>query len=379
MRFILLLFCACSCLGLSTIIPEHSRSFDTFQETPRAQETSSISLSPDSMTVHQWIAPYRRWFYYTDFVVSTATEKQLGFSMVDGPTVFRGDSLWQMLYFGFDGRGYQSCLAVSQDLIHWVGRGRVLGFGARGSFDFGGVTLTAPLYDSYDIVKPPRLKRWKGRYWSLYGSYPEQGGYELGAGSQGLAWSSNGITWQRCSDLSPVLSIVGSAPWENRVVYAPYLLEHNGLFWNFYNAKGLSGREQIGIATSKDLIRWQRFSGNPIIRNREGLSDALLAADPRVYWDRDHWTMFYFGASRDPKDGKVHAHIMVAFSIDLMKWYQHPEPIVKAGGHPGGLDNIHAHNVSIIHDKSNGILYMFYCAVGAKGRGISLLTNKPIS
>jgi hypothetical protein len=39
--------------------------------------------------------------------------------------------------------------------------------------------------------------------------------------------------------------------------------------------------------------------------------------------------MFYFGVG---KDG---AHIMVAYSTDLTNWTTDPEPLYKAGGHPG--------------------------------------------
>jgi hypothetical protein len=75
-------------------------------------------------------------------------------------------------------------------------------------------------------------------------------------------------------------------------------------------------------------------------------------------------------------DGLVHAHTMTAFSYDLKQWISHPEPILKAGGH--GLDSVHAHNISLVYNELNDTLYMFYCAVGKKGRGIALLTNKPL-
>ena len=82
--------------------------------------------------------------------------------------------------------------------------------------------------------------------------------------------------------------------------------------------------------------------------------------------------MFYFGV------GRGGAHIMVAFSRDLVHWTAHPEPLYKAGGHPSGLDKQYAHKISLVHNPENDTFYLYYCACGNKGRGIGLLTSKPL-
>src|SRR4051812_24339780 len=38
---------------------------------------------------------------------------------VDCPTVFRKNNRWYMSYLVFDGRGYETWLAESKDLLHW--------------------------------------------------------------------------------------------------------------------------------------------------------------------------------------------------------------------------------------------------------------------
>jgi predicted GH43/DUF377 family glycosyl hydrolase len=82
--------------------------------------------------------------------------------------------------------------------------------------------------------------------------------------------------------------------------------------------------------------------------------------------------MFYFGVNQ------AGAHIMAAFSRDLLHWTSCPEPLYKAGGHPGGLDSDYAHKISLVYNPANDTYYMFYCAVGNRGRGIGLLTNRKI-
>jgi predicted GH43/DUF377 family glycosyl hydrolase len=160
-------------------------------------------------------------------------------------------------------------------------------------------------------------------------------------------------------------------PWEKDCIYQPWLVEHERKYYNLYSAAN-GGIEQTGLAQSFDLVNWSRYARNPIIRNRPGGYDERFASDPKVFRDGDHWTVIYFGV------GRGGAHIMIAFSHDLMQWTAHPEPLYKAGGHPGGLDKTYAHKVSLVYNPQNDTFYMFYCAVGNRGRGIGLITSKPL-
>jgi predicted GH43/DUF377 family glycosyl hydrolase len=77
--------------------------------------------------------------------------------------------------------------------------------------------------------------------------------------------------------------------------------------------------------------------------------------------------------------GRGGAHIMAAFCRDLQHWTAHPEPLCKAGGHPGGLDKTYAHKISSVYHPKNEIFYMYYCTVGSKGRRIGLVTSKRLN
>src|ERR1700760_2592343 len=52
---------------------------------------------------------------------------------VDCPFPFRHDGMWFMTYIGFDGKGYQTGLASSDDLFTWRKEGLILGRGPAGS------------------------------------------------------------------------------------------------------------------------------------------------------------------------------------------------------------------------------------------------------
>jgi len=327
----------------------------------------------DQATLAAWSAPYRGWHYLPDHVI-TSSPNIPGFEdfhNTDVPTVYQlpgQPDKWYMSFIGFNGQGYNSFVAESTDLVHWTHPRLALGFGKPGEFDFGGRVVGAYLYESYDIKAPRVLKKWHGKYWTLYGAYPHQGGYELEPGYEGIASSVDGVNWTRAQD-RPTLSVhdpdVGV--WEKDCIYQPWLVKHDGRFYDFYNAKGQS--EQTGVAFSDDLLNWKRYPGNPVVHVRPGGYDANFASDPKVYRDNDHWTMFYFGV------GQGGAHIMIAFSPDLLHWTSDPEPLYKADGNPSGLDRQYAHKTSLVYNPKNKTFYLYYCAVGDKGRGIGLITS----
>jgi hypothetical protein len=328
-------------------------------------------------TLDTWSAPYRNWHYWPDHVIPAEPDipGYPAFRNTDVPCVYQlpgATNRYFMSYIAFDGHGYNSFTAESTNLLEWTNHRLAMGFGTPDTFDHGGRVIGAYLYDSYDVRALRLLKRYEDRYWTLYGAYPRQGGYELRPGYEGLAQSLNGLTWERAQD-APTLSVFDTdcASWESDCIYQPWLLEHKGRFFNFYNAAN-GNREQTGLAFSHNLRNWIRYPANPVIHNQPDGFDAQFASDPKVYRDGDHWTMFYFGV------GHGGAHIMVAFSRDLVHWTPHPDPLYKAGGHPEGLDNTYAHKTSLIYHAPTDIFYLYYCAVGNRGRGIGLLTSKPL-
>lgn len=336
-------------------------------------------MTIDQTTLDRWAAPYRGWYYRPHHVIPSVPDipGHESFQNTDAPHIFQRPGktdTWYMSFIGFNGQGYNSFVAESDNLIQWKNMRLAMGFGKEGEFDFGGCVIGAFLYESYDVKAPRVLKAREGKFWTLYGCYAKQGGYEIDPGYEGVAVSDDGITWRRAKD-APILSVhdadVGT--WEQDCIYQPWLVEHEGRFYNFYNAKRMpEWIEQSGVATSKDLLTWKRYAVNPVLCIRPGAYDGNFLGDGKVFRDGDHWAMFYIGV------GKGGAHIMIAFLQDLLHWTAHPEPLYKAGGHPSGLDTKYAHKISLVFNPKNGIFYLYYCACGNKGRGIGLITSKPL-
>jgi len=328
-------------------------------------------------TIRAWSARFRGWHYWPEAIIPADPKIPgfEGFVNPDAPCVYQlpgKPNRWYMSFIAFNGQGYNSFVAESTDLIHWQHPRLAMGFGPPGSFDHGGSVIGAFLYQSYDIRAPRVLKRRAGKFWTLYGAYPKQGGYELRPGFEGVAFSEDGLTWKRARS-QPILSVfdADAGEWERDCIYQPWLVEEGGRFYDFYNAAHGSV-EQTGVAFSKDLFLWDRYPGNPVVRVQAGGYNAEFASDPKVFRDGDHWVMFFFGV------GHGGAHIMVAYSRDLLHWTVDPEPLYKAGGHPGGLDAQYAHKISLVYNPANQTFYLYYCAVGVHGRCIGLLTSKPL-
>jgi beta-xylosidase len=345
-------------------------------DTPRAAE-SAVTSDISRETLDQWCAPYRGWHHWPDYVVPAEPHiaGYEAFHNTDCPCIYQlpgQPDKWFMSFIAFNGQGYNSFVAESVDLVHWANPRLAMGFGPAGEFDAGGCVIGAFLYESYDLKAPRVLKRRDGKYWTLYGCYPRQGGYELRPGYEGVACSTDGLVWQRAKN-APILAVQDPdcAPWEKDCIYQPWLVEHRGRFFNFYNAAN-GGTEQTGLAFSADLLNWMRYPANPVIHNRAGGYDEQFASDPKVFRDGDHWIMFYFGV------GRGGAHIMAAGSRDLVHWAAHPEPLYKAGDNPSGLDKQYAHKISMVWNPKNQMFYLYYCACGNKGRGIGMITSKPL-
>jgi predicted GH43/DUF377 family glycosyl hydrolase len=300
--------------------------------------------------------------------------------LVDGPFVFRLGDEFRLSYIGFDGIGYQTGLARSTDLVNWTRIGCILGRHPDNPILRYNIAMMWIVREN-DALGPGRLKKVKGRYLGAWHAYPGSG-YEAGAAVIGLCWSDDLLHWDVGE---PILRSddTDAKAWEQGGLYKPCLVEFDGTFYLFYNAKtkplpksdGGGWHEQTGFATSKDLKHWTRSPFNPIIPNGPGGSwDDRFASDPcALRWD-DKWAVFYYGLSS--KDGK--ARDLLAIGANPGQLIKTDNPLVSPGP-PGSVDDDYAHKPSIITWK--GDLYHFYTAVSGKWphdiRGISVGRSRP--
>lgn len=282
---------------------------------------------------------------------------------VDCPFVFTVDGRQGMTYVGWDGTGYQTALSWRSD-DGWEPGEVILPRDPSDPVRRYNAALTSIVRDN-DLWGPGELRRFDGWYLATYHAYPGSG-YEAGPGVIGFLRSRDLVSWEPVGD---VLRPDDGASWESGGLYKSWLLEHEGLFYLFYNAKDHDDYgsiavppewlEQTGIAVSRDLTGWERLSGTPALSvGGSGQFDERFASDPCVLRDGDTWVMFYFGLAADG-----HAREGVATSNDLVTWTKSDEVLIDVG-EPGSIDETHAHKPAVI--AVGGVLEHYYTAVSAQ-------------
>ncbi len=289
---------------------------------------------------------------------------------LDCPSVFRHRGRWFMVYIQFDGAGYDTHLAASDDLLAWQPLGKILSRGAEG-WDKEQLAGFVALQD-HRWGGSAELQTFDGRYWLSYCGGALKG-YETDPLAIGLAWTqdpSKPVAWTRLE--RPVLSRdqPDARPWEKLTQYKSHIVfdRERSLGWPyvmFYNAKTVSGYERIGMAVSSNMVTWQRYGREPVIDNGRGIS-----GDPQIVRMEDVWVMFYFGAFWRPG-----AFDTFACSRDLAHWTKWTGPDLVAPSEP--WDKTYAHKPWLL--KQNGVVYHFYCAVGDQGRVIALATSRKLN
>lgn len=332
--------------------------------------------------IQKYLTPYK---YPEPVLVGSGVEGAYDACAVDVPFVFRHNDKFYMMHVGHDGKGYQTALAVSDDLLHWTHKGVILERLPEDSdrWDKVGAAGTWIIKESDNFEDVPTLKKIDGKYWMVYHSYP-QTGYEAGPAEIGLAWCEDEelMEWHRLD--KPVYSYKDGDDWEKGGLYKACIVEFDGTYYMFYNAKDTQKRwiEQTGMAKSKDLLHWERCKENPVVPITPDAWCSRFLSDPYILKDGDTYLNFFFGY-----DGKVYKHAQdgLALSKDLVHWNKVEEPIIPSGAE-GEIDEGHAHKASIVN--YNGTLYHFYCAtrpwkegdatkIFNEFRTIAVAANKP--
>lgn len=314
---------------------------------------------------------------------------------IDCPTVFHEGDYWYMTYVcyngkeGNDGRGYETWIAKSNDLLHWTTLGRILAFAPEGGNLWdqnqrGGF----PSLIDYRWGGSYEIQPFKNRHYLTYIGGPGTGYEAVNAPlSIGLASTADDVTEPHQWDTQtlPLMSYndKDSQWWEQMTQYKSTIYwlkdrkhrisgEEKYPFVMFYNAGGKDAThpkgERIGIALSKDMRHWKRYHGNPIFAHD---TDGTITGDAQIVNIDGVWVMFYFSAFNPARE--YNAYNTFALSRDLIHWQDWTGPDLISPSKP--YDEMFAHKSYVV--KHNGVVYHFYCAVNNAGqRGIALATSR---
>lgn len=204
--------------------------------------------------------------------------------------VFFRRQYWN-LYSGYDGRTWHTLSAVSQDGNAWLKTGRVL----------------SP-------------EGWEGNYMAANGSAfanDDEILYWYEAGNPiriGLARSRDGASWTK--EPQAVVPLGPRGSFDEVAVADPYVIRTGSFYYLFYLGMDRAMRQRLGLARSRDGLRWEKLRANPVLElGPRGAFDEVGLGEPAVWTSGGAWWMLYTG-----RDRAEHRRIGLARSADGVHW-----------------------------------------------------------
>jgi predicted GH43/DUF377 family glycosyl hydrolase len=227
-----------------------------------------------------------------------------GWDAVDvlNPSVIRFQDRYLNLYSGYDGKAWHTGAAESRDGWEWRKLGQVL----------------SP-------------EGWEGSYIAANGSAIVHRGeilYWYQAGDPvriALARSNDGVNWKRHS--AAVLDTGPRGSWDERGVADPYVIAAEGRLVMYYLGVDRARRQRLGVAISDDGVTWTKLRSNPILElGAFGAFDEIGLGEPAVWASHGHYWMLYTGRDREEV-----RRIGLASSRDGVRWERDARAPVLSG------------------------------------------------
>ncbi|MEI7730490.1 MAG: family 43 glycosylhydrolase [Verrucomicrobiota bacterium] len=100
--------------------------------------------------------------------------------------------------------------------------------------------------------------------------------------------------WTHLSKDGPILK--PELPWEGECIEAASIIRRNGQLYMFYAGSYDNTPQQIGVATSKDGVKWTRLFNEPFLRNgRPGEWNSSESGHPGIFDDGARSFLFFQG------------------------------------------------------------------------------------
>lgn len=126
---------------------------------------------------------------------------------------------------------------------------------------------------------------------------PEMKIQMLGVAGADLKSDFDRASWKHLCD-APILK--PELPWEKKCIEAPSLCRRGDDLIMFYAGGYNNDPQQVGIAISRDGLKWERLSTEPFLRNGQpGDWNASESGHPGVFTTRDGQTWLFYQGNND--------------------------------------------------------------------------------
>ncbi len=209
-----------------------------------------------------------------------------------------------------------------------------------------------------------------------YAATPDSAANEGGLLKFGLATSVDGVIWERCPD-NPILERGEPESWEGRWIESPCVMRTDSLYFIWYSGVSNEWQIQVGLATSTDGIRWQKYTDNPVFSPSRGSDwDSVGVYAPQVRLLRSRFVMLYTGLVFSPTGYDFSkSQTGLAVSDDGIHW-------VRASDRPvlsGTLDDWDAAGpFTLDWVETNNQLHLIYVSSGKVGAARSTVDKSGV-
>jgi beta-1,2-mannosidase len=138
------------------------------------------------------------------------------------------------------------------------------------------VLVSEAPYEKGGGVEDPRLQKVGGTYYLTYTGYNNVDGAapDKKDAQLCLATSTDLIHWQRQGVIIPSYQGKWNVRWTKSGAIVPEKI--NGKYWMYYLADAKGKDQQMGVAYSEDLLHWTEALDRPVMASREGSFDSQV-------------------------------------------------------------------------------------------------------
>jgi predicted GH43/DUF377 family glycosyl hydrolase len=217
--------------------------------------------------------------------------------------------------------------------------------------------------------------------WVLYFYTLDGGGFE-GPGEIGRA-TAPAPTGPWTIHPDPVLTPGPDGAWDDVQVSGPNVLRVEDGYLMYYDAMGNGNSSRIGMATSIDGIRWEKYNdpatndpafaeSDPVLRVSSEGWDSRRVIDPNVIQTSDGFEMIYLATSGSRKFAPGEFAFGMAVSSDGVNWTKSDQnPVLSNTDHPQWLQ---AYLASLLYIEGTYFLYFDRVSTGSGGTNVYLAT-----
>ena len=184
-----------------------------------------------------------------------------------------------------NGRKDAICHAVSADGIHFQRNATNPIFRPTGDWNCGRAIDAEVIF-------------FKDKYFLYFASRdPEYKKQILGVATAPADTDFNREDWTLAADSSILYPVL---PWEGECIEGASVIRRGRKLYMFYAGAYNNWPQQVGVAVSKDGIRWKRMSDTPFLPNgKEGEWNSSESGHPHIFTADDGRTFLFFQGNND--------------------------------------------------------------------------------